>query len=152
MNNISYCLLHWFNDKGYHYQSYNNTNKMPEIDILVDNFGCQNKNNVMIHFLNMIKGVVFFGTDHFHFYIKSHTKTMTNHLTALIWCAGSKISLLLRSAVKFWIPSIMLRLFKYSMKMDDLYGRPGHKTVYINHVFQVKNELAYICYCQEFHG
>ena len=47
---------------------------MPGIDILVDNCGGQNKNNVMIRFLNMIKDGGFFGTDTFYFYIRGHTK------------------------------------------------------------------------------
>ena len=48
---------------------------MPEIAILVDNCSGQNKNNVMIHFLNIIKGVVLFGTDSLYFYIKRHTES-----------------------------------------------------------------------------
>ena len=39
MNNISYCVLCWLNDKGYYSQSYGNNHKMPEIDILVGNCG-----------------------------------------------------------------------------------------------------------------
>ena len=46
---------------------------MPEISILVDNCGVQNKNNVMIRFLNMAKEGGFFGTAILHFYIKRHT-------------------------------------------------------------------------------
>ena len=46
---------------------------MPEIDILVDNCGDQNKNNVMILFLKMIKGGGFFGIANFHLYIMGHT-------------------------------------------------------------------------------
>ena len=54
-NNISCCLLFWINYKGYYSKSYGKNHKMPEITILVDNCGNQNNNNVMIHFLNMIK-------------------------------------------------------------------------------------------------
>ena len=42
--------------------------------------------------------------------------TVTAHLTALRCCTGIKMSLLLRSAVKFLITAIMLKLFKCSMK------------------------------------
>ena len=55
MNNIVYCLLRWLNYKGYYSQSYRKDNKMPEIAILVDNYGGQNKNNLMILFMNIIK-------------------------------------------------------------------------------------------------
>ena len=75
---------------------------MPETDILVDNCGVQNKNNVMIRFLNMIKEGVLLEKNTLHFYIKGHTKmTVTPYLTALRYCNGSKMSLLLRSAVEF---------------------------------------------------
>ena len=47
---------------------------MPEITIPVDNCGGQNKNNVMILFLNMIKEGRLFGTATFYLYIKGHTK------------------------------------------------------------------------------
>ena len=47
---------------------------MPEIDILVDNCGVQKKNNLMIHFLNMINEGGLFGTYTLHLYIKGHTK------------------------------------------------------------------------------
>ena len=52
---------------------------MPETDILVDNCGVQNKNNVMIRFLNMIKERGLFGTYNLHFYIKGHTKNDREH-------------------------------------------------------------------------
>ena len=73
VNNIASCLFCWLNDKGYYSQSYNKNHKMSEIDIPVDNCGGQNKNNVMIQFLNIIHKWVFFGTDPLHFYVKSHT-------------------------------------------------------------------------------
>ena len=46
---------------------------MPEIDILVDNCGDQNKNNVMIRFLIMIKEGGLFGKNTLHFYINGRT-------------------------------------------------------------------------------
>ena len=36
--------------------------------------------------------------------------------------------------------------------MDDIYNRPDTKTVNINNVFQVKNDLSHIGYCQHLHG
>ena len=69
MNNISSCLLRFLNAKGYYYQSYGKNHNMPEISILVDNCGGQNKKIVMIRFLNMIKEGGFFGTDTLHLYI-----------------------------------------------------------------------------------
>ena len=47
---------------------------MPEIAILVETCGGQNKNNSMIRFLNIIKEVGLFGTATLHLYIKGHTK------------------------------------------------------------------------------
>ena len=73
MKNISSCLLCWINDKGYYSPPHGKNNKTPEITILVEN-GCgQNKNNLTIRFLNMIKEGVIFGTATFNFYIKGHT-------------------------------------------------------------------------------
>ena len=42
--------------------------------------------------------------------------TVIENLKALRCCSGSKMSLLLRSAMKIWIPEIMLKLFKCFMK------------------------------------
>ena len=64
MNNISSWLLCLLNVKGYYSQSYGKNNNILEIAILVDNFGGHNKNNLMIHFLNMIKEGVFFVEEH----------------------------------------------------------------------------------------
>ena len=55
MNNIASFLLHWLDYNGYYSQSYGKNHKMPEISIIFDNCGGQSKNNVMIHFLDMIK-------------------------------------------------------------------------------------------------
>ena len=55
MNNISSWLMFWLNEKGYCSQSYGKNHKMPKIDILVDNCGFQNKNNLMIRFLKIMK-------------------------------------------------------------------------------------------------
>ena len=57
--------------------------------IPVENYGVQNKNNVMIHFMNMIKYGGFFRTDTLHLYIKAHTnnecgRTFKN-LNLLYW-------------------------------------------------------------------
>ena len=46
---------------------------MPENFILVDNCGGQNKNNVIIRFMNIIKEGGFFWTDTLYLYIKDHT-------------------------------------------------------------------------------
>ena len=57
---------------------------MPKTAILVYDCGGQNKNNVMICFLNMSKDGGLFGTATFHFYNKGHTKiTVAAHLTDL---------------------------------------------------------------------
>ena len=74
MNNIYSCLLRWINDKGYYSQSYGENHKMPEISIPVDNCGSQNKNNVIIRFLNMIKEGGFSGIAILHFYINGYIK------------------------------------------------------------------------------
>ena len=75
---------------------------MLEISILVDNCGGQNKNNVVIRFLNMVKEGGLFGESTLNFYIKCPIKmTVTAHLTDLRCCTRRKRSLLLRSAVKF---------------------------------------------------
>ena len=79
MNNIASCFLIWINDKGHYYKSYGKNHKMPEISILVENCGGQNKNNVMILFLNMIKEGGFSGTYTLHSYIKGHTKNYCFH-------------------------------------------------------------------------
>ena len=73
MKNSAPCLLCCINDKGYYYQSYDKNHKMPEISVLVYNYSSQNKNNVMILFLKMIKGGGFFGIANFHLYIMGHT-------------------------------------------------------------------------------
>ena len=74
MENIASCLLCYINDKGYYYQSYGKNNKIPKIDILVNKCSGQNKNNIMIWFLIIIKKGGFFGTSNFHLYIKFHTR------------------------------------------------------------------------------
>ena len=55
MNNISFFLLRFLNEKRCYSQSYGKNNKMTEIAILVGNCGGQNKNNIMIRFFKMIK-------------------------------------------------------------------------------------------------
>ena len=67
MKKIASCFLRWLNDKGYYYQSYGKNHKMPKIAVLVDNCGGQNKNNLTIHFLNIIKDGGFFWGGHFAF-------------------------------------------------------------------------------------
>ena len=51
---------------------------MSGIAILVDSCSGKNKNNVKIHFMNMLKEVVFFGTYTYHFYINGHTSSDYN--------------------------------------------------------------------------
>ena len=46
---------------------------IPETAILVDNRNGQNKNNVTIRFLNMIKKGGLFGIATLHFYINGYT-------------------------------------------------------------------------------
>ena len=116
-NKIAAYVLICINDKGYYYQSYHDNNKINGIAIIVDKWGGNNKNNLMIHFLNMIKEGKCFETATLYLYIKGHKiVTATAHLTSLRCYNRSKMSLLLRSAVKFWIPEIMLKWFKYYMK------------------------------------
>ena len=75
MNNITYCLLSCLNDKRYYSKSYSNNHEMPKIPIIVENCGSQKKNNIMIHFLHMIKEGGLFGTATLHFFIKDYTKS-----------------------------------------------------------------------------
>ena len=62
---------------------------MPEIYVLVDNCGDQNKNNVMIRFLNMIKDGGFSRTATLNLYLKGNTKNACNrafnNLKVLYW-------------------------------------------------------------------
>ena len=93
MNNIASFLLFWLNDKGYSSQSYGKNHKIPEIGTLVDNCGGQNKNNLMICFLNTIKWGGLFGTATLKLYIKGHKiVTATAHLTSLRCYNRSKMS------------------------------------------------------------
>ena len=78
MKKISSCLLLWINDKGYYSKSYGKNHNMPKITILVDNCGGQNKSNVMIRFLNIIKEGIFFGTATLYLYIKGHINNDCN--------------------------------------------------------------------------
>ena len=122
INNIASCLLHCINDKGCYSQSYGKNHNMPEISILVDNCGGHNNNNVMIRFLNIIKEGGLFGVDTLYFYIKEHTNNDRERtFNSLKGLYRKKMSLLLRSAVKFWISEIMLDLFKYSMKTSVIW-------------------------------
>ena len=120
---------------------------MNEISILVENCGGQNKNNVMIRFLNMIKEGEFIGANTLRLYIKGHTKNDCTHaFNILEEIYRKQMPLLLRSAVKILIPEIILKLFKCFTKnffdlesfLNDVYDRPDSKTVNINHVFQMK--------------
>ena len=117
MNKISFCLICWLNYKGYYYQSYSKNNHMPKIAILFYYCGGQNKTNVMIRFLNIIKEGGLFGTATLNFYIKGHTNNYYNRAcNRLKLLYRKQMSLLLRSDVKYWIPEIILKLFKCSMK------------------------------------
>ena len=133
---------------------------MPEISILAENCGGQNKNNVMICFINIIKDGGFSGADTLNIYIKGHIKiTWTAHLTELRCCNRSKISLVLRSAVNFFssqnvkvIQIFHEIFFELEQLLNDRYNRPDTKTVNINHVFQLKKQLVHIGYHPDFHG
>ena len=73
----------------------------------------------------MIKEGVFFGSSTLYLYIKDHKNmTATAHLIALRCCTGSKLPLILISAVKFWIPARMLKLLKRSMKTSLTWDHP----------------------------
>ena len=134
---------------------------MPAIAIIVDNCGGQNKNNVTIRFLNMIKKGGLFGTATFHFYIKGHTKNgydcafkslkvlyrNQNVFTFEKWCENFNTSTNVEVIQMFHETFFDLESF-----LNDLYNRPDPKTVKFKHVFQVKKESSHIGYHQEFHG
>ena len=79
MNNIVSWLLRWINAMGCYYKSYGKNNKMTKIAIIVDNCGGQNKNNVMIYFINMINEGGLYVTANLYFYIKGNTKNGRDH-------------------------------------------------------------------------
>ena len=86
-------------------------------------------------------------------YILSSTQimTVTTHLTALRCCTGRKMSLLLRIAVKFWIPEIMLNLFKCSLKTSlDWY----HSWIIsmTDPILKLSSSIMSSAYHQELHG
>ena len=134
---------------------------MPGISILVDNCGGQNKNNVIIHFLNMIKEGGFFRTDALNLYIKGHTKNC-------LGCAFNSLKLLYQKQNFFTfekcceilnginnVEIILIfheNFFDMELFLNDIYDIPDPKTVNINHVLQVKKESAHIGYFQYFRG
>ena len=90
---------------------------MPGFDILIDNYGCKNKNKAIICFLNMIKEGGLFGSANFYFYIKGHTKNDCGHAFNSLKVLWRKQDVF--NSEKFceiWIPERMLKLFKYSMR------------------------------------
>ena len=54
-DNIASCILCWITAKGYYYQSYGKNHNMPVIAIIFEKYHGQNKNNVMIRFMKVIK-------------------------------------------------------------------------------------------------
>ena len=161
MNNIASCFLRCLNDKGFYSQSYVKNNKMPEIAILVDNCGSQNKNNVTIRFLNMIKGGGFFGTVTLYFCIKGHTKNYCGRTYKRLKLLYQNQNIFtfqkgcgtLNSTKNVEVIQIFHEnFFDLVSFLDDIYGILDPKNVNINHFFQVKKDLACIGYHQEFHG
>ena len=146
MNSISSFLLSWINGKGYYYQAYSNNHNMPEISIIVDNCGSQNKNNIMIHFMNMIKERRFFGIPDLHFYTKVRINNYRYHVFNSLnllyqkqnvfsfekWCETFNT----RNNVEV-IQMFHENFFNLESYLNDLYNIPDTKTVNINHVFQV---------------
>ena len=133
---------------------------MPEIAVLVYNCGGQNKNNVMIRFMNMINERGFFGTATLYFYIKGHTKNCCD-------CAFNSLKVLYRKQNVFAFEKCCENLntsnnveviqmfhetfFDLESFMNDLYNRTDPKTANINNAFQLKKDSAHIGYCKEFH-
>ena len=161
MDNIASWILCWLNDEGYYYQSYGKKNNMPKIVIIFDNWGGKNKKNAIISFLNMIREGGLSGTATLYFYIKGHTKNdcdrAFNSLKVLyqkqnVFTFEKYCGILNNKKNVEVIQTFNEKLFDLGSFLDDLYDRTDPKTVNINHVFQVKKDLAYIGYCQEFHG
>ena len=161
MNNIASRLLCFLNDKGYYFHLYGKNHKMPEIDILVDNCGGQNNNNLMIRFLNIIKGGRFFGTDTSHFYIKSHTNNYCGRVFKSLKVLYQKQNVFIfekccgifntRNNVEV-IQLFHEKLFDLESLLNYIYDRHNPKNINANRVLQVKNKSTHIGYCQEFHG
>ena len=90
---------------------------MTGIHILVDNCSGKKKSIVMICFIRMVKEIELSGTATLHLYIKGHTNNDCDHVfNSLKLLYRKKMSLILRITVKFWIPEILLKLFKCSIK------------------------------------
>ena len=161
MNNIASCLLRCLNYKRYYSQYYDKNLKMPDIVIIFDNYGGQNKSNVMIRFLNMIKERGFFGTSTLNFYIKICTKNYHdrafNGLKVL--CQKQEVftfeeccEILNTSNNVEVIQMLHEKVFYLESFLNILYKRPDPKTVNINSAFQVKKESGHIGYHQNSHG
>ena len=89
MENIASCLLCCINGKVYYYQPYGKNHNMLKITILVESCDGQNKNNVMILFMNMVNDVLFFVKAILHLYIKGYKNNdccrVLNSLKVLYW-------------------------------------------------------------------
>ena len=161
MNNIASCLIFWLNEKRSHSQSYSKNHKMPEIYTLVYNCGGQNKNNLMIRFLNVINDGGFFGAATFHFYIKGHTNNDCDHafkILKLIYPKQNVFTFERCCEILNTINNVeIIQIFHEDFLdlesfLNGFYKRPDPKTININHVLQVKKESAHIGYSQELHG
>ena len=148
MNNIASCLLRWINEKGCYSQSYGNNHKVLKISIFVDNCGDQNKNNVMIRFLNMIKKGGFFGTVSLHLYIKINRNNDCYHAFNSLKVMYRKQNIftfekcceILNARNNVEVIQMFHEIFfDLESLLNDFYDRPYLKTVNSNHVFQVKN-------------
>ena len=148
INNIVSCILCCINAKGYYSQSYGKNHRMPEIAILVDNCSGQNKNNLLIRFLNMIKEGGFFGTATLNFYIKGHTNHYCGRAFKRIQVLHQKQNLFtfekcceilnVINNVEV-IQMFHQNFFDLESILNDIYDRPDTKTVNINHVLHMKN-------------
>ena len=120
---------------------------MPEISILVDNCGGQNKNNVMIRFLNMINELGLFGGYTFYFCIKGHKNNDCDRAVNILKVLYRKKNIFTFEKCCEILNNInnveVIQMFHENFFdlesfLNDLYDRPDPKTVNINHVFQVK--------------
>ena len=120
---------------------------MPEIAIIFEKCGGQNKNNLMIHFMKMVKKGGLFGTYTFNFYINGHTKNDCDRACTSLKVLYRKQNIFTfekcceflntRNYVKV-IQMFYEKCFELESSLNDLYNRPDPKTGNINHIFQVK--------------
>ena len=148
MKNISSWLLRYLNDKRCLSQSYGKNHKMPVIAVLVYNCCGQNKNNILIHFLNMIKERGFFDSAILYFYIKGHTNNYCEYAFNSLKFMYQKQNVftfdkcceILNTSINVeFIQMFHENFFVLELFMNDVYNIPDPKNVNINHILQVKN-------------